>query len=163
MTRSSELLRRKKANDAVPIEDPKTPADKDTTLIIAEATRSHLALKNGITSLGRRTLTVRFPLDIIMRLEDASFAISAVLAPVQSASFKTHEFFAFMKDAYPLVRRVAYSDRRHVWESDVYEAKGTGLEDVVLICPTSLRDLAMALWPVSGSGAPHWKSMLTRG
>jgi hypothetical protein len=49
------------------------------------------------------------PLDAIRCLQDVSLIIDVVFAPVDELSFATSEFFVFMKEAFPLVRRISYA------------------------------------------------------
>lgn len=49
------------------------------------------------------------PLDAIRCLQDASLFIDVVFAPADELSFATSEFFVFMKEAFPLVRRISYA------------------------------------------------------
>jgi hypothetical protein len=96
-----------------------------------------------MASLGCCSTTVRHPLDAIRSLQDDSLAIGAVLAPARNPWLRAVEFFAFLKDVYPLVRRIAYA--KHL--SDHAEAQRTGLLDAALTYPTSLDWLAAVLQP----------------
>ena len=80
-------------------------------LIIADADLCHFSFSDGIATLGRRSITVRLPLEAILSLQDDSPQIGVVLAPAHDPRFRAMEFFAFMRDAYPLVRRIAYTKR----------------------------------------------------
>ena len=122
------------------------PAEPGSTaLIIADADLGHWFFSEGIASLGRCTITVRNPRDVIARLQDESLAIGVVLAPTHDPQFRVLEFFEFMRDAFPLVRRIAYAKPA----SERADALGADLLDVVLTYPTPLRELAEALQPAS--------------
>ena len=112
-----------------------------TTLIIADADRGYRSFSDGMTSLGHRFITVRHPLDAIMSLLDDSLAIDAVLAPAHDPRFRALEFFAFMREAFPLVRRISYAKQA----SEHADALGADPLDVVLTYPTPVRELAEAL------------------
>jgi hypothetical protein len=76
-----------------------------------------------------------------MSLQDDTPPTGVVLAPAHDPRFKAMEFFAFMRDAFPCVRRIAYTKRALERSS----ALVIGLLDVVLNYPTPLHRLAEAL------------------
>jgi hypothetical protein len=48
-------------------------------------------------------------LDAILRLQDESLDINLLLAPSQDPKFSLRDFFAFVKDEFPHVCRIAYA------------------------------------------------------
>lgn len=115
-------------------------------LIIADAARGHRFFSAGIARLGHTAITVQDPLRAIVRLQDDALPIGAVLAPARDSWFKVREFFAFMKDAFPMVRRIAFA-RHGTRYADALDAD---LLDVALTYPVPIPRLAEALgmaWP----------------
>jgi hypothetical protein len=78
-----------------------------TTLMIADA-------NSGETDPMCSCITVQHPLEAIVRLQDTSLAIGIILAPLHDLRFDSTEFFAFMRDAFPGVRRYFYTGKPSV-------------------------------------------------
>jgi len=80
----------------------------NVTLIIAAADEGHRSVTDCVASLGRCSITVRHPLEAIICLQDDSVPIDVVLAPAHDLGFATLEWFAFMREEFPRVLRIAY-------------------------------------------------------
>jgi hypothetical protein len=89
-----------------------------TVLVIANAGLSYRSLITDLFRLGRRAVTARSPLGAIVQLQDHTLAIDLLLAPSDDPKFGLLDFFTFVKDEFPHVRRIAYA------KSDVHAALG---------------------------------------
>ena len=78
------------------------------TLIIAASDTCHRSVTDCVARLGRRSITVRHPLEAIICLQDDAVSIDVVLAPAHDLGFATLEWFAFMRAEFPRVLRIAY-------------------------------------------------------
>jgi hypothetical protein len=65
-------------------------------------------LTRSLTSMGNLVSVVAQPLDFIERLQDQESPVGAVFAPLGDASVDALSVLAFVKSAFPEVRRVAY-------------------------------------------------------
>lgn len=79
-----------------------------TALVVATGNTRHNSLANRIAALGRLSITVHHPLEVIHCLQNDALAVDLVLAPAHDIGFGTHALFAFMRDEFPRVRRIAY-------------------------------------------------------
>jgi hypothetical protein len=63
-------------------------------LIIAAADEGHRSVTDCVASLGRRSITVRHPLEAIICLQNDSVPIDVVLAPAHDLGFATLEWLS---------------------------------------------------------------------
>jgi hypothetical protein len=87
---------------------------KSTTLIISDVGLGRRPFSDVVGNAGRCSITVQHPLEAIICLQDKSLGIGVVLAPANDARFSSLEFFAFMRDTFPLVRRYSYAKRASI-------------------------------------------------
>ncbi|MFC1610035.1 hypothetical protein ACFL6C_03700 [Myxococcota bacterium] len=99
--------RARTVSSGLPTQARAAPQPPWTTLMITDADL-------GETDPMRSSITVQHPLEAIIRLQDESLAIGLVLAPLHDLRFNSTEFFAFMRDAYPRVRRYFYAGKTSV-------------------------------------------------
>jgi hypothetical protein len=110
-------------------------------LIIAAADEGHRSVTDCVASLGRRSITVRHPLEAIICLQDDSVPIDVVLAPAHDLGFATLEWFAFMREEFPRVLRIAYEKS----SAEDAQAPDALLIDLTLTYPTPPPRLAEAV------------------
>jgi hypothetical protein len=140
----------RRTHDAAQLGDLDTPSRRAANLVVADAGEGYQSLNAGMARLGWRSITVRHPLDAIVGLQDEALEILAVLAPIPDAHFDALEFFAFMKDAFPRVRRIAYT-KRSTAAKVASDAAHVGLLDTLLTYCSPLYLLAEALQPARGA------------
>lgn len=113
-------------------------------LIIADEAQHCRLLSDAVERIGGRSIAVTHPLEAITRLEQNPHEIGFVLVPTQPGRFETHEFLAFMRTEYPLMRRIGYSAQAGQAREDLVESRVT--------CPTTRRRLRAALECASDRG-----------
>ncbi len=68
---------------------------------------AHVA--SGLSRLGTRTVVVHTPLEAVVTLQNESDPVHAAFIPLDSSNFDMAAFCAFLRDAHPRVRRVAFA------------------------------------------------------
>lgn len=114
-----------------------------TALIVATANERRNSLAGRVAAVGRQSITVHHPLEVIHCLQDDSLAVDLVLAPAHDIGFGTHALFAFMRDEFPRVRRIAYV----MSTAGPSDAPETGQHDRTRSCSAPLRRFPGATQP----------------
>lgn len=84
-------------------------AAHSTVLVISNAGLNYRSLIMDLLRLGRRAVTARSPLGAILQLQNHKPAIDLLLAPADDPKFSLLDFFTFVKEEFPHVRRIAYA------------------------------------------------------
>jgi hypothetical protein len=88
---------------------PSRVAPVTATLVYADTAKCSDILVAELTRLGKRTFTVRHPLEAIRLLEDPGVTIEAAFMSLQDASSDVVRLFAFLQEEYWGVRRIAFA------------------------------------------------------
>lgn len=82
-----------------------------TVFIYADAAECSSLLVACLSRLGRTSRVIRTPLDVIVGLQDSGATVDAVFASLQDDVWNTSALFYFLKDEYPQIRRIAFTQR----------------------------------------------------
>jgi hypothetical protein len=94
-------------SDLRPPEVEQPPA---STLICADGAGCSELIARGLSLFGRSSTVVYSPLDAIVRLQDVTTTIDAVVVSLQDPEFDISAFFGFLKDEHPHIRRIAFAE-----------------------------------------------------
>ena len=93
---------------------------ESTALVYADADGCATRLITGLTSIGKRAILVKTPLDTVRVLQDRDHAVDTVFVSLEDSGSLIAPFFAFLHDEYPWIKRIAFAERgsRHrLWAS----------------------------------------------